>query len=81
MAARPTAFIESAEKTKGNIPPTSKPAIISGFETSIEVILAVFINAAKRANAVSAADAIANPFPMAAVVFPTASSLSVLSRT
>ena len=30
IAALPTAFIESAEKTKGNIPPISKPAIISG---------------------------------------------------
>ena len=30
IAALPTAFIESAENTKGNIPPISKPAIISG---------------------------------------------------
>jgi len=30
---------------------------------------------------VSAAEPIANPFPIAAVVFPTASNLSVLSRT
>jgi hypothetical protein len=44
-------------------------------------ISATFINAANKASAVSAADAIANPLPIAAVVFPTASSLSVLSLT
>ena len=38
-------------------------------------------NAAKSAKAVKAAEPIANPLPIAAVVFPTASSLSVLSRT
>ena len=37
--------------------------------------------AAKRASAVSAADAIAKPFPVAAVVLPTESKISVLSRT
>ena len=81
MAARPTAFMESAEKTKGNIPPIKSPAIISGRDTSMAVTFAVFINAAKSARAVSAAEAIANPLPIAAVVFPTASSLSVRSRT
>ena len=81
IAALPTAFIESAEKTKGNIPPINKPAIISGCETSIDWTLAVFIKAAKSAKAVSAAEAIANPLPIAAVVFPTASNLSVLSLT
>ena len=30
IAALPTAFIESAEKTNGNIPPINKPAIITG---------------------------------------------------
>ena len=81
IAALPTAFIESAEKTKGNIPPISKPAIISGWETSIDSTPAVFINAANKAKAVRAAEAIAKPFPIAAVVFPTASNLSVLSLT
>ena len=37
--------------------------------------------AANKAKAVNAADAIANPLPIAAVVLPTASSLSVRSRT
>ena len=36
---------------------------------------------ANNASAVSAADPIANPFPIAAVVFPTASSLSVIFLT
>ena len=38
-------------------------------------------DAANNAKAVNAAEAIANPFPIAAVVFPTASNLSVRSRT
>ena len=37
--------------------------------------------AAKRARAVSAAEAIANPLPVAAVVLPTESNISVLSLT
>ena len=37
--------------------------------------------AAINASAVSAAEPIANPFPVAAVVFPNESSASVLSRT
>ena len=81
IAALPTAFIDNAENTKGNIPPINRPAIISGWETSIDLTPAVFINAAKSAKAVRAAEAIAKPFPIAAVVFPTASSLSVLSLT
>ncbi len=81
MAALPTAFIDNAEKTNGNIPPTRSPAITLGFETSIAVTFATCIKAENKAKAVSAAEAIANPFPIAAVVFPTASSLSVLSLT
>ena len=37
--------------------------------------------AANRAKAVNAAEAIAKPLPIAAVVFPTASNLSVRSLT
>ncbi len=47
----------------------------------MDTTFAVFIKAANKAKAVKAAEAIANPFPMAAVVLPTASSLSVRSRT
>ena len=81
IAALPTAFIDKAENTNGNIAPTSSPVITTGFEISIDVICAVCMKAANNASAVSAADAIANPLPIAAVVFPTASSLSVLSLT
>ena len=81
IAARPTAFMESAEKTNGNIPPTRSPAITFGFETSIAVTLATCIKAENNAKAVKAAEAIAKPFPIAAVVFPTASNLSVRSLT
>ncbi len=77
MAARPTAFIAKAENTKGNIPPINKPAITFAFETSIEPSLAVVIKAPNKASAVNAAEAIAKPLPMAAVVLPTASNLSV----
>ena len=42
---------------------------------------AIPTNAANKANAVKAAEAIAKPFPDAAVVFPTASKISVFSRT
>ena len=47
----------------------------------IPVIPATPTKAANNANAVKAADAMANPFPAAAVVFPTASSTSVFSLT
>ena len=81
MAARPTALIAIEENKNGNIPPTNKPAITIGFEMSILLIPLFTMNAANNANAVRAADPIAKPLPMAAVVFPTASSLSVFSRT
>ena len=81
IAARPTAFIDNAENKNGNIPPSNKPANTLGFAISIELIPAVAINAANNARAVNAADPIANPLPIAAVVLPTASSLSVRCLT
>ena len=59
----------------------NKPAKTLGFKISTSVMFACVVNAAKRTNAVKAAEPIANPLPIAAVVFPTASNLSVLSRT
>ncbi len=53
----------------------------SGFARSMLVILACCWKAANRASAVIAAEPIAKPLPMAAVVLPTASSWSVRSRT
>ena len=81
IAASPTAFIAIDEKRNGSIAPTKRPAITVGWETSMTWTFAVILNAAKRASAVIAADAMAKPFPMAAVVFPTASNSSVRSRT
>jgi ABC-type spermidine/putrescine transport system permease subunit I len=81
MAASPTAFIAIEEKRKGSMPPTKTPAITSGLEMSIPVMLACLAKAANSASAVMAAEPMAKPLPMAAVVLPTASSLSVRSRT
>ena len=44
-------------------------------------IPAIPTNAANKANDVNAAEAMAKPLPVAAVVLPTASKLSVRSRT
>ena len=45
------------------------------------LIPAIPTKAANKAKEVKAAEAIAKPLPVAAVVFPTASKLSVRSRT
>ena len=81
MAALPTAFIASDENKKGNIPPMKIPAMTFGSVRSMDVMPAVSLKAAKSARAVIAALAMAKPLPMAAVVLPTASNLSVRSRT
>ena len=80
-AASPTACIASAENTKGREAPINKPAIIVGSLISNTNPPTVSLNAANSAKDVRAAEPIANPLPIAAVVFPTASSLSVLSLT
>ena len=66
-----TAPIASALKRNGSMAPINNPAITLGAETSITSIPAVSLKAANKANAVSAAEPIANPLPIAAVVFPT----------
>ena len=73
--------MESAENTNGSMAPIKRPTMTVGLEISIVLIFAVCINAANNARAVNAAEAIAKPLPIAAVVFPTASNLSVLSLT
>jgi hypothetical protein len=88
-AARPTARIVSAEKAKGNTPPTSKPArtqgssklVVWSTSSSGANSCARVMKAEKSASAVSAAEPMANPLPIAAVVFPAASSISVRLRT
>ncbi len=66
--------------------PTKRAANTLGSVTSMTSVMPlacsqVVLKAAKRARAVSAAEPMAKPFPMAAVVLPTASSLSVRWRT
>mmetsp|Transcript_14209 Transcript_14209/g.40301 ORF Transcript_14209/g.40301 Transcript_14209/m.40301 type:complete len:228 (-) Transcript_14209:1626-2309(-) len=86
----PTASMVKPLKTYGAKAPMSKPgmtmlvllvstisatrALLSSPETS-------FWKATKRASAVKIAEVIANPLPVAAVVFPRASRASVLSLT
>ena len=83
IAALPTAPIAIDENRKGSIPPMNKPAITAGSAMLIpsSIIPLCTMKAAKRASVVNAAEPIANPFPIAAVVLPTASNLSVLSLT
>ncbi len=80
-AALPTAVIAIEENKNGNIPPRSIPANVCGFATSKTFNFAAAIKPANNAKLVNAAEPIAKPFPTAAVVFPTASNLSVLSLT
>jgi hypothetical protein len=61
-----------AEKTTGIIPPTNNIAKTGALKILIPSIPNVTY-AANKASDVNAAEAIANPFPVAAVVFPTES--------
>ena len=81
FAALPTDDIVSELNKNGSIAPIKMPTMTFGIVKSIEVNPAALTKALNRAKLVSAADPMANPFPMAAVVFPTLSSLSVISRT
>ena len=86
MAALPTAPIAMEENKNGSIAPINSAAITIGSDILIIKAVPVFalitsLNAANNANVVNAADPIAKPYPIAAVVFPTASNLSVLSLT
>ena len=77
----------SAEKKNTSIPPIRRPITTLGSRMLIEncdalsAELVLSANDENRARAVRAADPIANPLPIAAVVLPTASSLSVMLRT
>ena len=81
FAACPTARMARAENKNGIIPPMKSPARTFALEISMTSNPVISLKAANRANEVSAAEAIANPLPMAAVVFPTVSRISVFSRT
>ena len=71
----------SEQNRNGKEAPNRTPAVTNGFKISISSRFTTVAYAHKRASAVSAAEPIAKPFPIAAVVFPTESSLSVLSLT
>ena len=55
--------------------------VVTGSLMSIVFMPTTVLKAAKRARAVRAAEPMAKPLPVAAVVLPTASSLSVRLRT
>src|SRR5438270_883978 len=69
------------EKIKGIMPPTKRLANTSALYISIPRMPTTPTKAANKARAVNAAEAMAKPFPVAAVVLPTASRVSVFSLT
>ncbi len=84
IAALPTDFIVIAEKRYGSIAPISNPVKIYGFDIEIDSFdynFELCKNPPYKERETSAALPIANPFPIAAVVFPAASSPSVLYLT
>jgi hypothetical protein len=86
-AADPTAFIVKAENKYGSIAPIISPAktralimlISAGSPCFYLVWYALFKKAPYKDKLTKAADPMANPFPIAAVVLPAASKASVLS--
>ena len=81
IAALPTEFIANAENTTGIIPPINNIANTGALKMLIPSIPVKVTYAANNANEVKAAEAIAKPFPVAAVVLPTESKISVRVRT
>ena len=81
MAALPTAAMASEEKINGIMAPINNALSTGALYKSIESMPATPTKAANKARAVKAAEAMAKPFPAAAVVLPTASRLSVRPRT
>ena len=70
-----------AENRNGSIAPINSPIITIGSNRLITLSPVTAAYEANRARAVSAAEPMAKPFPIAAVVLPTESSLSVISLT
>mmetsp|Transcript_2684 Transcript_2684/g.10309 ORF Transcript_2684/g.10309 Transcript_2684/m.10309 type:complete len:285 (+) Transcript_2684:2172-3026(+) len=81
IAASPTAVMVSAANTNGNKAPNKSPPITNESSTFTDEMPAALVYAFINANEVSTALPMANPFPVAAVVFPSASKASVRSRT
>ena len=75
-----TASKSIEEMKKGSIPPRRSPTMtfIENMDRSTSAMPVDMRYAARRPMAAYAAEPIANPFPIAAVVLPTASSLSVM---
>ena len=63
------------------MPPRNRPIATSMLKRSKPSVSTASANVKNKARAVTAAEAIAKPFATAAVVFPSASSWSVASRT
>lgn len=83
-AALPTDRIVKAEKTYGNMAPIKRPANTSGLVKDISLPPSRSALCRKPPNNerdTRAADPMANPFPIAAVVLPAASRPSVLYLT
>ena len=77
-------MIVNAEKIYGIIAPSNKPANTYGYAKEIKLLTynpALCKNPPYNANDTKAADPMANPLPIAAVVLPAASNPSVLYLT
>ena len=79
-------FMSTAPTKNGNIPPINRPMTTVGSVNRIckppaSVEGTACLNAENNANAVSAAEPMAKPLPIAAVVLPSESRLSVILRT
>ena len=83
-AASPTAVMERALTRNGMNPPIKSPVSTRGSEISNWkpglFIFTTLMNAAMMAKAAKAAAPMAKPLPMAAVVLPTSSRVSVMAR-
>jgi len=79
-AARPTEVMVRAAASMGTQPPTNTPTTTTGSVRLMLVRPAACTKATNRASAVNAAEPMAKPLPMAAVVLPRASSESVILR-
>jgi len=81
LAASPTAFIVNAENAYGIMAPSNNPENSRAYKIFTSFRPLAVTNAPKRARPTKQADPIAKPFPIAAVVFPAASNLSVATLT
>jgi len=79
FAASPTAPIVIAVNRYGNIAPKIKPENSSGLRMLTIIRSVSTAKAPNRAKATKQAEPMAKPFPMAAVVFPAASRISVFN--